>query len=256
MDTVNPTIHIFNSSDELFLAAANDFKNRADHYIKKKGKFIVALSGGNTPKAFFAILASMKNIPWPDIIFFFCDERYVSSDSLDNNYCMANLFLFSKVAINPKNIYRISTNFLDPEESVLEYEKTLNEFRKNSDEHLFDVVYLGLGENAHTASLMPGSDIVKYYANQTISHEHDPLVAALFVFELNMYRITLTPTALKNSDAIIFLVVGQDKEKAVQAVLKDPYDPVCYPAQLFQDVNGKITWYLDEAAATMIDKKG
>jgi 6-phosphogluconolactonase len=256
MDTVNHTINIFANADDLFQAAANDFRERAIAMVEKKGKFNVALSGGNTPKTFFPILSSLQDIPWAEITFFFCDERYVPSSSVENNYHMANHFLFTKVSVNPKNIYRIATDFPDPLESARQYEQLLKEHARQADESLFDLVYLGLGNDAHTASLMPYSDIVKYYANQTSFHENDPLVVSLWVPELNMYRITLTPNALKNSAAIIFIVLGHAKQNAIQAVLRGPCDPIRFPAQLIQSSpDDKIIWFLDEAAASLITDK-
>ncbi|MDP1575082.1 MAG: 6-phosphogluconolactonase [Coxiellaceae bacterium] len=243
MDSItlkNNILTIFLTENNLFQFAANDFSKRAITAINNKGVFSVALSGGNTPKLFFDALANneqhKKNIPWEKIKFFFGDERYVAADSIDSNYHTAMLYLFSKVAVNPNNIYRIPTDFEDPKEAAKAYEDTL---KKNGP---IDLIYLGLGDDAHTASLMPFSEVVKNISPDT-------LVESLFVKKLNMSRITLTPAAINHCEAIIFLVTGDNKAAAVKNVLQGVTDPQQYPAQLIHCEKGKTIWYLDQAAA-------
>ena len=253
--TKNNEIVIFPTSYDLFQFAAKDFENRAIVAIKDKGVFSVVLSGGNTPKLFFDNLVNIeyykKNIPWQQIQFFFGDERYVPSDDKNSNYHMAYEFLFSKVPINPENIYRIPTEFNNPKEAATDYEKTLRKVFQIKDHAFppFDLSYLGLGDDGHTASLMPLSDIVMHYANYPSLNKNTQLVESLFVSKLNMHRISLTPNALNNSKNIIFLVTGETKATAVHEVIEGKPDPQHYPAQLIQCVSGKTIWYLDPTAA-------
>jgi 6-phosphogluconolactonase len=248
----NTEIKILPNSAEVFQEAAADFARRAESAIKSKGVFTVVLAGGNTAKLFFDILAESykQQISWEQIRFFFGDERYIPATDSENNYHIANEHLFTKVGVPEKNIHRIQTEFPDPLNSAEDYEHTLREFFSISNNEFpqFDVIYLGLGENAHTASLMPLSDIVIQSARNPAT-ENNQLVAALWVPELNMYRITLTPNAINHSKHIIFLVTGQSKALAVQEVLEGPRLPEQYPAQIIHPVNGKTTWYLDQAAA-------
>lgn len=111
---------------------------------------------------------------------------------------------------------------------------------------------MGLGENAHTASLMPFSAIVAAYSGKPTPDLNNQLVAALWVEELNMYRVTLTPPILNNSRQIIFLVTGANKALAVRNVLEGPTDNLRYPAQLIHAKEGKTIWYLDKEAAKLI----
>jgi 6-phosphogluconolactonase len=104
---------------------------------------------------------------------------------------------------------------------------------------LFDLIYLGLGENAHTASLMPFTQVVTSPPKQ--------LVVALKASD--SYRITLTPFTINHATCIIFLVTGQNKASAVWNVLEGSYEPSHYPAQLIHSIDGKTIWYLDAAAA-------
>jgi 6-phosphogluconolactonase len=113
----------------------------------------------------------------------------------------------------------------------------------------FDLVYLGLGDNAHTASLMPEDAVVAQYVNTPTHAAQEQLAAALFMPETNLYRITLTPSALNNALDIIFLVTGENKATAVWNVLEGQSDPLHYPAQLIQGLYQKTIWYLDQAAA-------
>src|SRR5579871_6169608 len=113
----NKEVIIFPNSQDVFQFAAKDFFNRAVSAVNDKGVFSVVLAGGNTPKLFFDILTNM-DIPWQKIRFFFGDERYVSSDNVNSNYHMVYEHLFSKVPINPSNIYRIPTEFNDPNDAA------------------------------------------------------------------------------------------------------------------------------------------
>ncbi|MDR3491394.1 MAG: 6-phosphogluconolactonase [Gammaproteobacteria bacterium] len=255
--TNNIEIKIFPTANDLFQFGANDFKNRAIAAVNAKGNFSVVLAGGNTPKLFFDILTSVedykKNIPWQQIQFFFGDERYVSSADEKSNYHTAYEHLFSKVPVNSKNIFRMPTELDNSEDVAKSYEQTLRQTFKIKDDAFpdFDLVYLGLGDNAHTASLMPSSDLVKHFVNHSLTNNNQ-LVASLYVSELNMNRITLTPPAINNAKAIIFLVTGANKANAVHEVLEEKLDPIHYPAQLIHCIQGKTIWYLDRLASTTL----
>ena len=238
-----------------FKAAADDFMQQANQAIKEKGFFNVALSGGNTPKKFFTLLSSAPykdSICWEKINFFFGDERYVPANEPNSNYFMAHEYLFNNVSVLQENIYLVPTEYIYPERAAESYADTIrNVFNIGKDEiPEFDLMYLGLGTNAHTASLMPNTDLVKIYANNPEGEDKTLLTAALWVDELNMNRITLTPPAINNSHNIIFLLEGKNKAKPVWQVLQGPHDPVNYPAQLIKANRGKIIWYLDKQAAS------
>ncbi|MGB6976106.1 MAG: 6-phosphogluconolactonase [Gammaproteobacteria bacterium] len=253
--TKNKEITIFPSANDLFQFAANDFAHRAVAGVNDKGTFSVVLAGGNTPKLFFDTLTGVEyhkySIPWCQIRFFFGDERYVPSDDAASNYRMAYEHLFSKVPVNPENVYRIPTEFKDPKEAAKDYEQTLRRAFHIKDNTFpqFDLLYLGLGDNAHTASLMPLSDIVMHYLENPSSDKNNQLVTSLFVSKSNKYRITLTPNAINNAMDIIFLVTGANKATAVWEVLEGQTDPLHYPAQLIHSIHRKTIWYLDQAAA-------
>lgn len=237
-------IKIFLNSNDLFEYAATDFARRAKMAIDQKGFFSVVLSGGNTPKLFYeAILNNYRSeIEWEKVQFYFGDERFVPMDNEENNFHMTQKFFFSKIPVDPNHIFPIPTNLDDPEQSANAYD-TLLQAAPN-----FDVIYLGLGEDAHTASLMPETDIVKYYSE----HKDERLVVALFVEKLDMFRITLTPRALNQGGDIIFIVCGAKKAKATHAVLEGDYDPLHFPAQLIHSETADTIWYLDKEAGALL----
>ena len=89
-------------------AAAQEFHRLAEAAVQERGRFSVALSGGNTPRAVYSLLASEhKQLPWDRIHIFFGDERHVPPDHPDSNFRMASESLLSKVPIPEKNIHRI-----------------------------------------------------------------------------------------------------------------------------------------------------
>lgn len=251
-------VKIFSELENLFFSLTMDFIRRANVAIEAKGVFTVVLSGGSTPKLFFDALVEIKNhkekIPWDKIKFFFGDERYVFSDNSKSNYHMAYEHLFSKVPIRAENIYQIPTVFTDPSDAAKDYELTIRTvFHLQDNEFpMFDLVYLGLGEDAHTASLMPLSDVVLRYCKKPVAPENHQLVDALWVPQQHMYRITLTPLPINNAASVVFIVTGDNKAPAVWRTLEGPYEPQQYPAQLIHCVNSKTVWYFDQAAASQL----
>ncbi|HEV2523587.1 MAG TPA: 6-phosphogluconolactonase [Gammaproteobacteria bacterium] len=248
-------VKIFPELENLFFSLTMDFIHRANVAIEAKGVFTVVLSGGSTPKLFFDALAEIKShkrkIPWDKIKFFFGDERYVSLDNSKSNYHMAYEHLFSKVPIRAENIYQIPTVFRDPSDAAKDYELTIRTvFHLQDNEFpMFDLVYLGLGEDAHTASLMPSSDVVERYCKIPDPSENYQLVDALWVPQQKMYRITLTPLAINHAGSVVFIVIGENKAPAIWRTLEGPFEPQQNPAQLIQCLNSKTIWYLDQAAA-------
>lgn len=239
---------------ELTQAISQDFKQRVMKILDTRETCRIVLSGGNTPKFFFDALVSdfSQEVFWSRLQFFFSDERYVPVNHVENNYRMVNEHLFSRVPIRKENIFRIPTEFQDPHQAAKEYEKTLRTIFhvKNNEMPTFDIVYLGLGENAHTASLFPDSEPVKNF----LEKKYTGLVSAVWISQLNMFRITLTAEALNHSDCIVFLVSGRNKSSAVHAVLEGPFDPQQYPAQLIHCQFGETCWYLDQAAAEELNQ--
>jgi len=152
-------VKILPDNAALTQTAAQEFHRLAESAVQERGRFSVALSGGNTPRAIYSLLASEhKELPWDRIHVFWGDERHVPPDHPDSNFRMASESLLSKVPIPEKNVHRINTE-LDAEAAAAEYDQQLVNFfhLSNHDWPRFDLIFLGIGEDGHTASLFPGS---------------------------------------------------------------------------------------------------
>jgi 6-phosphogluconolactonase len=238
--------HIYTDADTLLAALADFVVIKANEAIQQHGRFSFVLSGGSSPKKLFELLASdryRKQIDWTKVFFFFGDERYVPADHPDSNYLMAKKALFDALQISPGQIFRMKTE-LAPEEAALAYEKDLQGYFVNNLVR-FDLVLLGLGDDAHTASLFPHTSVLQ---------EKDSLVKALYIEKVKMNRITLTAPCINQAAAIAFLVYGPSKAEAVQHILEGEQNIQEYPAQLIRPNGGSLHWFLDEAAASRIHK--
>ena len=229
-------------------AAAAQFVATAEKAMTARGRFTVALAGGNTPRDVYRLLASDEYAPmvdWQHTQVFWGDERVVSLNDPDNNGRMARDTLLNYVQIPVDNIHRIQSQ-LAPEEAAQDYDQTLRAYftARGLQEPRFDLVLLGMGAEGHTASLFPHSPILK---------ERKRWVAATFVEEKQTWRITLTPVALNAASKIIFMVVGEEKAQALQQVLSEPKQPDLYPAQIIDPPQGQVLWITDKPAASLID---
>jgi len=240
------TINIGKDKDELTHRLADRFVSLAQDCVKNSGRYAVALSGGSTPKAFYALLAEPEygnQVPWKATHLFWGDERCVAHDSPESNYKMAVDALISKVPIPAENVHPTHGQDQDPVAAALKYEKEIVEFFKlgAGEFPAFDFNLLGMGPDGHTASLFPGSAALE---------ERSRIVVANFVAKFNTYRITLTLPAINNSKNVIFMVAGQDKQEMLKTVLES--GPPVLPSQLIAPA-GKLDWYIDRAAAAGLD---
>jgi 6-phosphogluconolactonase len=176
---------------------------------------------------------------------FWGDERHVPPDHPDSNYRMANEVLLSQVPIPPANVHRIKSEHPDARQAADDYEQTLQAFfRLAAGQHpRFDLIFLGLGPEGHTASLFPGTQAL---------HETHRLVVSTWVGKFFTDRITLTPPVLNNAAGVVFLVSGEDKALALKAVLEGHDEPEQLPAQLIRPAHGRLLWLVDRAAASLL----
>jgi 6-phosphogluconolactonase len=144
---------VFSSVNDLYLAAALDFKTRALEAIAARGWFCAALAGGSTPKGVYAALSQLEDIPWAGIHLFWGDERCVPPDHTDSNFGMARATLLDHINIPHENIHRIKGE-LGASAATLEYLSQLEVMFDGMP--VFDLIHLGLGNDGHTASLFPG----------------------------------------------------------------------------------------------------
>lgn len=252
-------VRIYHDPEELARKAARLFARMADQYVVGCGKFTVALSGGSTPKAMLTLLAAdpfLDTVPWSSIYFFWGDERCVSPDHADSNYRMASEALLSRVPAPAENIFRIPAEMAHPEQAAGAYSATLTQFflagpgasrtgtAPLSNIPRFDLVFLGMGPDGHTASLFPHTTALQ-------AGEHE-IVVANYVDKFKTNRITLTATTINSARNVTFLAAGADKAAVLKNVLEGSYQPDLYPSQLIRPRNGTLLWMLEEAAARLL----
>ena len=241
------SIHIYKKEQELLNAIADYFVQSAKESIETDGQFNVALSGGNSPKKLYQLLSSTlyKNkVEWKKVNFFFGDERYVPENDLQRNSLMVEDSLFRPLYISKSQIFKVDTT-LSPDVAAAAYFDLIQSHFKEKPIQ-FDLILLGLGDNAHTASLFPFTAVL---AERTIN------VKSVFLKEQEVYRITMTAPLINQSKKIAFLVYGKDKAIAVSEILEGDVDTNKYPAQLINPLNGDVVWFLDEPAASLLEVK-
>ena len=243
-----PGVRVFADPAEVARAAARMFVDFAWQSIARDGKFTVALSGGNTPRAMFELLASQEfrgQIDWAKVYIFWSDERAVPPESPESNYGMARKELLVRVPIPQANVFRMEAEKPNIGRAAHEYEEVLREHLDLDDRGFpkFHLILLGMGADGHTASLFPGNRVTL----QTSRWVSTPTVA-----KLNARRMTLTLPVLDSAMRVVFLVVGSDKAEMLRAVIEGKTDPP-YPAQQVQPRDYGLKLFLvDRAAAALL----
>jgi 6-phosphogluconolactonase len=236
-----PAIHTFTDAQELTRAAAGLFLEVGKQAIAERNRFLVALSGGSTPKALYSILANDKyaqQLNWSKVHFLFGDERSVPPTHADSNFAMANAILFSPLHIPSAQIHRMRGED-PPETAAAQYETTLRHLTTAVPGQWprLDLVLLGMGDDGHTAT--------------TALAEQTRWVVPGTSPQGTRARVTLTLGVINHASVILFLVAGRNKAAVVRRVLEQrPGDPGPYPAALIRPETGRLLWYLDRAAAS------
>jgi 6-phosphogluconolactonase len=230
--------------------AAQYFMEMAGEAVQAHGRARIAISGGSTPKATFALLADhhepwRAHMPWDFLDLYWVDERCVPPDAADSNYRMTREALLEKVPLKPEQIHRILGE-LEPEAAAARYESELrNGFRlEGAESPRFDLVQLGMGSDGHTASLFPHTEAI---------HELGRLAVANHVPQQKQsWRVTLTWPVINHANSVFFLIAGADKAAVLNEVLTGQRDPERLPSQLIWPSSGILTLILDKAAAARL----
>lgn len=237
-------IQIYSDLESLSRAAAGLWVEVAAGAIADSGRCSVVLAGGVTPRRTYELLAQppyCRQVAWGLMHVFWGDERCVQSNDPRSNSRMARTALLNHVPIPPEQIHPIGCHNA-PQDAATAYEARLRTFFAGQPP-CFDLVFLGLGEDGHTASLFPGSDILT---------EGERWAAAVSGGHQGPERVTLTPLILNQARVIAFLVAGAAKASALQVVLEGPRSPRRLPAQLIHPEAGKLRWLVDTAAAQLL----
>jgi 6-phosphogluconolactonase len=244
--TPAPDVRIFPDAVELSFRAAEAATTAIADAIESHGRCSLVLSGGASPRNLHELLASRfsDRIQWPQVHVFWGDERYVSHDDAHSNYAMARTTLLDHVPCPAANVHPMPTHFADSEDAAHDYETTLRRYFGNEPPR-FDLVFLGLGRDGHTASLFPNSPAL---------HERARWVVAATTPAEPPLRLTLTLPALNQSRRTFFLVIGPDKAHALGRVLAADAEPTSYPAAGIDRARGTVVWWATRDAAAELGR--
>lgn len=241
-------VQLFEDKNALSTAAAEFFVKVARQAVDEKGRFTIALTGGSSPVQLYTMLAQspyLERVPWQQTYVFWGDERWVPLTDDRSNAKMAQEAFLNQVPVPQEQIYPMWAEDTKPEEFARQYEQLLlNHF--GTDAPQFDLILLGMGDDGHTASLFPGTDVL---------HETERWVQAYYLEPQSMYRVTLTAPLINQARNICFMTFGSNKAKALYEVLGGEQNPELYPSQLIQPVNGEVLWLVDESAAALLTSK-
>ncbi|MBI4909694.1 MAG: 6-phosphogluconolactonase [Acidobacteria bacterium] len=234
--------HTYSSAEKAAEACCRHILPRLEEALSGHGVASLAVSGGSTPRLLFEYMAQ-TGFDWKRVHLFWVDERIVPPSDPDSNYGNAEHSFLQPAHFPHRNVHRIQGE-LKPDLAARNYVHDIQDFFELAPGQLpkFDIVHLGMGADAHTASLFPGDPLIDNF---------DRIAAPVYIENLAKYRVTLLPGTLVNAKHIIFLVAGEDKAEAVRNVTEARYEPLKYPAQLISHHCRHVTWFLDEAAASL-----
>ncbi len=238
-------LHIFQDNPSFVSGAVDFIAGAAAQAIVARGRFVIGLSGGGTPKPIYARLAAAEyqtRVDWSKVHIFFGDERCVPPDDAKSNYRMTRNVWFDHAALPAENIHRIRGED-DPVREALRYEQDLARLYRTMAFPAFDLILLGIGDNGHTASLFPGTAALR---------EKERWVVAQYVEVMTTWRVTFTAPLINAARQVAFLVEGAGKAQTLWNVLKGPYQPDVWPSQLIQPITGELHWLVDASAAARL----
>lgn len=237
-------IELFEDKDALSRAAAELFAVRAQTAVAARGRFLVLLSGGETPRQTYELLAQEPHrtrVPWRQVHFFWGDERCVPADDPRRNEVMAHRAFLDALPLRPEQLHPIVCEG-SPRQAAEGYEAKLIDFFVNRPP-CFDLIFLGLGEDGHTASLLPDSEALNEQVRWTaVTRRPDE----------DFSRVTLTAPLVNQAAAVVFLVAGRNKAKVLCSMLEETGQRLLLPAQLIRPLRGELYWFIDREAACLL----
>lgn len=237
---LNAEARVFADLEGLSRAAAEESARAAIAAGNARGRCLVSLSGGHTPSRMYELWATeyREKIPWAKMHLFWGDERFVAANDAKSNYRVAKLSLLDRVPVPAENIHPIPTNCATADEAAQAYEKTLRGFFGDAGP-TFDVLFLGMGGEGHTASLFPNSPALEEQKRWVVGVRApaDPPV-----------RVSLTFPVLRRAREMYFLVAGTDKRPVIERIRNDPNRAARELPVAMLKPEGKAVWFLDQAA--------
>lgn len=234
----------FQNATQLFQWTASHFFEQAKKILKHKPFFDVALSGGSTAQHFFPYVQSgdqeiLKKTRW-----FFSDERAVKLESEQSNAGLAMRLLLEPLGLK-EQFFPMFQGDESAGKAASTYEKLLRTLLPLNQEGIpvFDVVYLGMGLDGHTASLFPNSALLENIDSDTA------LIRATKEEHLEYERITMMPRLILAAENICILTTGQAKTQLIEEILTAPYQPTLWPIQLILKKRSKALSLLSSTSA-------
>lgn len=236
-------------ADEVARAAAEEMVTVAHESIEARGRFLLALSGGSTPRRLYELLAGSpyrERISWADAEFFWSDERAVDPGHPASSFRMAREALLEKLGVPDERVHRMRAERADLAAAALDYQRELARmFRVPEDgpPPRFDLILLGMGADGHTASLFPRTPGLRERLRWVVPNRApvDP-----------RDRLTFTFTLINRARCVLFLVAGSDKAASLAEVLEGARDLDRLPSQSVDPAEGRLLWLVDEAAASRL----
>ncbi len=214
--------------------------------VKNHNYFSVAFSGGRTPVEFYCRLSNLNEFDlWQKTHIFMADERFVSSEDENSNFRLLKDNLLNYLSLDSRQIHAVNTSVPNVNVAATEYAKDLGIFftPKDGDLPRFDLIFLGIGEDGHTASLFPNGDGLREQTRFTVP---------VSLNYLKNERISLTLAVINNAKRVIFVASGRSKGKIVKEVLEGKAE---LPAALVKPHQGELIFMLDREAASQIELK-
>lgn len=241
-------IHICAAAESVAATAADIFIQQARQAVAARGVFTVALSGGKTPQHCYELLARLprrEQIFWSDVHVFWGDERCVPEEDRRSNARMARQALLDRVPVEEAQVHPMRCSD-GPAAAAISYENELRSHFAGSDPPRLDLIFLGLGEDGHTASLLPGSPVLQEKQRWVVE------VLDVAGTSPEVPRITLTLPVINAARRVVFMVSGETKAEVVREVVQGSGAPGRLPAQLIWPGDGVLIWLLDRQAASLL----
>lgn len=241
-------IAIYPDIDKISSEAASYVTRVAREAIAARGLFSFGLSGGTTPGKLYSLLTSepyRSQIDWNAVHLFWSDERCVAPDDPQSNFHLAQETILKGVNLRPEQIHRMPAERADRDQASADYAAEIRKVLGGDGVPVFDLLQMGMGPEAHTASLFP---------HQPSLHEQDRLVMPVSVPKPPPDRLTFTPPLLHAARHLLFLATGADKAEALHEVVEGAYQPDEYPSQFIaRNAKGEVVWMVDTAIAQKIN---
>jgi 6-phosphogluconolactonase len=241
-----PEVRVYPDHESMSRAVAEGAVDLSNIALDSKDDLSIGLAGGQTPRRLYEILAGefIDRLPWGKVHLYWCDERYVSQRHTDSNFRMFHEKLLYDVHVPLVNTHPMPTHRKRAADAALDYERFMRSVFSGEWPRI-DLVLLGLGKDGHTASVYPGSPAV---------HTKDRWVLDVETPGEPRLRLTLTLPVLNAAAAVFFLASGEEKAETIRRILSEPPDADGCPASAVRPPDGRLVWWLDEAAFSRVDE--